>query len=76
MKLILVESQKLHRKKIWILSDKLDRFRKITILRPNFRNKLFLKLNLSKNVFNKSWCPKLMFFNEISFRKIQIIFDI
>jgi hypothetical protein len=27
----------------------------------DFRNKLFLKLNLSKNVFNKSWCPKLMF---------------
>ena len=26
----------------------------------DFRNKLFLKLNLSKNAFNKSWCPKLM----------------
>ena len=35
-------------------SDKVDRFRKFTILRPNFMNKLFLKLNLSKNVFNKS----------------------
>ena len=33
MKLIPVESQKLHRKKIWTLSDKLDRFRKITILK-------------------------------------------
>ena len=27
----------------------------------DFRNKLFLKLNLSKNVFNKSLCPKLIF---------------
>ena len=56
--------KKFHRKKIWTLSDKLDRFRKITILRPNIRNKLFLKLDSSKNVFNKSWCPKLIFFNE------------
>ena len=64
MKLILVESQKLHQKKFWSFWDKVDRFRKITILQPNFRNKLFLKLNLSKNYFNKSWCPKLIFFNE------------
>ena len=33
MKLIPVESQKLHRKKNWTLSDKLGRFRKITILK-------------------------------------------
>ena len=33
------------------------RFRKMTILRPDFRNRLISKLNLSKNVFNKSWCP-------------------
>jgi hypothetical protein len=26
-------------------------------------------LNLSKNVFNKSWCPKLIFFNENFFWK-------
>ena len=38
-------SQKLHQKKIWTHSEKLDRLRKITILRPNFRNKLFLKLD-------------------------------
>ena len=76
MKLILVESQKLHRKKIWTLSDKWDRFRKITILRPNFRNKLFSKLNLSKNIFNKSWCLKLKFFNQNFFRKIRTTFDI
>ena len=63
-------------KKIWTLLDKLDRFRKITILRPNFRNKLFLNLNLSKNVFNKSWCPQLIFFNEFFFVKIWTIFDI
>ena len=61
MNLILVESKK---KLEFFGSDKVDRFRKFTILRPNFRNKLFLKLNLSKNVFNKSWCPKLIFFNE------------
>ena len=30
----------------------------------DFRNKSFLKLILSENVFNKSWCPKLTFFNE------------
>ena len=29
----------------------------MTILRPNFKKGLILKLNLSKNVFNKSWCP-------------------
>ena len=69
MKLILVESQKLHQKTNWTLSDKLDRFRKITILRPNFRNKFSLKLNLSKNVFNKSWCPQLIFFNEKKVKK-------
>ena len=55
---------KIASKKFVTLSDKIDRFRKITILRPNFRNKLFLKLNLSKNVFNKSCCPKLIFFND------------
>ena len=43
----------------------------------NFRNKLFLKWNLSKNVFNKSWCPKLVLFNEIFFfGKIRPFFDI
>ena len=30
-----------------------DRFRKITILRPNCRNKSFLKLNLSKKNLSK-----------------------
>ena len=48
---------KIASKTIWTLSDKLDMFRKITILQPNFRNKSFLKVNLSKNVLNKSWCP-------------------
>ena len=48
----------------WSFSDKVDRFRKFTILQPNFRNKFSLKLNLSKNVFNKSWRPHLIFFNE------------
>ena len=33
------------KKKIWTLLDKLDRFRKITNLQLNFRNKSFLKLN-------------------------------
>ena len=55
---------KIASKKIWTLSDKLNRFRKITILPPNFRNKLFLKLDLSKNVFGKNWCPILIFFNK------------
>jgi hypothetical protein len=35
-------------------SDTVDTFRKFTILQPNFRNKLFLTLNLSKNVFDKN----------------------
>ena len=34
--------------------DKVDRFRKFTILQPNFMNIFFIKLNLSKNVFNNS----------------------
>ena len=42
----------------------------------DFRNKLFSKLNLSKKMFNKSWCPKLIFFIEKFLRKIQTIFDI
>ena len=45
------------------------RFRKIAILQPSFSNKLFLKLNLSKNDFSKSCCPKLIFFNDFFFRK-------
>ena len=57
-------------------SDKVDRFRKFTILRSNFGNKLFSKLNLSKNVFDKSCCPKSIFINEKKIRKIWTIFDI
>ena len=53
----LMESQKWHRKLFCV-----NRFWKITILRPNFRNKLFSKLCLSKNGVIKSWCPKLIFF--------------
>ena len=69
MKLILVESQKLHQKIFWSFSNKVVRFRKIAILQPSFSNKLFFKLNLSKNDFSKSCCPKLIFFNEVFFRK-------
>ena len=49
--------------------NKVVRFRKIAILQPSFSNKLFSKLNLSKNDFSKSCCPKLIFFNEFFFRK-------
>ena len=49
-------------------SNKVVRFRKIAILQPSFSNKVFLKLNLSKNDFSKSCCPKLIFFNDF-FRK-------
>ena len=76
MKLIQVESQKWHQKNFWTFSNKVVRFRKITILQPSFSNKLFLKLNLSKNVFDKSCCPKSIFFNEKKIRKIPTIFDI
>ena len=53
MKLILVESQKLHQNFFWSFLNKAVRFRKIAILQPSFSNKLFLKLNLSKNDFSK-----------------------
>ena len=36
-------------------------------------NKVFKKLELSKNVNNKKCDSKMMLFNEILFRKIQII---
>ena len=40
----------------------------------DFRNKLFFKLNLSKNVFNISWCPKLIFLNEkINFQSTILV---
>ena len=57
-------------------SNKVVRFRKIAILQPSFSNKLFSKLNLSKNDFSKSCCPKLIFFNEFFFVKIWTIFDV
>ena len=60
----------------WSFLDKVDRFRKFIILRPNFRNKFSLELNISKNVFNKSWCPQLIFLMKKKFRKIQTIFDV
>ena len=60
---------KLHQKIFWSFSNKVVKFRKIAILQPSFSNKLFLKLNLSKNDFSKSCCPKLIFFNEFFFRK-------
>ena len=59
----------------WSFSDKVDRFRKFTISQPNFRNKLFSKLNLSKSDFSKSCSPKLIFFNEFFFGKDLDNFD-
>ena len=50
--------------------------KKINIWWHHFRNKTFFKMKLSKNSFYKSWAPKLIFSNEIFFRKIRIIFDI
>ena len=69
-------SQKLHQNSFWSFSNKAVRFRKIAILQPSFSNKLFLELNLSKNDFSKSCCPKLIFFNEFFFVKIWTIFDV
>ena len=60
---------KIASKFFWSFSNKAVRFRKIAILQPSFSNKLFLKLNLAKNDFSKSCCPKLIFFNEFFFRK-------
>ena len=39
-------------------------------------NKVTEELKLSKNVFYKKCGTKLIFFNEIFFRKIQTLFDI
>ena len=39
---------------------------------PNFSNKVFLNLKLSKNHLNKKCAPNLIFFNE---KKIQIDLD-
>ena len=75
MKLMLHWSQKLHWKLFWTFSVKVIRPAKITIWRRHFRNKLFSKMKLSKNVFYKSWTPELIFSNEKN-REIQIIFDI
>ena len=72
MKLLLVESQKLHQKNFWSFSNKVVRFRKIAILQPSFSTKLFLKMNSSKNDLSKNCCPKLIFFNEFFF-KIEFI---
>ena len=40
---------KIASKFFWSFSNKVVRFRKISILQPSFSNKLFLRLNLSKN---------------------------
>ena len=45
MKLILVESQKLHQKNFWSFSNKVVRFRKITILQPSFSNIFFYPIS-------------------------------
>ena len=58
---------KIASKKFWSFSNNVVRFRKIAILQPSFSNKLFLKLNLPKNDFSKSCCPKLIFFNDFFF---------
>ena len=42
----------------------------------HFSNKVVLKLKSAKNAFYKKGAPKLIFFNEIFFRKIRMIFDI
>jgi hypothetical protein len=39
-------------------------------------DKLNKKLMLSKNVNNKKYTPKLVFFNERKMRKIGMIFDV
>ena len=42
----------------------------------HFSNNMVLNLKLAKNSFYKKGAPKLIFFNEIFFRKIRMIFDI
>jgi hypothetical protein len=42
----------------------------------HFSNNNILRLKLLKSVFYKKCDPKLIFFNEIFFRKIQTFFDI
>ena len=42
----------------------------------NFSNKVLRKLKFSKNANDEKYGPKMIFFNENFFRKIQIIIDI
>ena len=42
----------------------------------HFSDKGILKLKSAKNAFYKKGAPKLIFFNDIFFRKIRMIFDI
>ena len=42
----------------------------------HFNNKVVLKLKSAKNALYKKHAPKLIFFNEIFFSKIMMIFDI
>jgi hypothetical protein len=39
-------------------------------------NKVVQKLKLENNVFNKMWCPKLIFLNGKFLKKIPTIFEI
>ena len=43
---------------------------------PDFSKKVVLKLKLPKNNFNKSFAPKLFFFNEKKIRAIRMTFNI
>ena len=42
----------------------------------HFSNEVVLKLKSQKMLLTKKGAPKLIFFNEIFFRKIRMIFDI
>ena len=42
----------------------------------HFINKVVLRLKSAKNAFQKKGAPKLIFFYEIFFRKIWMIFDV
>ena len=49
---------------------------KLSKIGHHFSNNVIQKMILSKNVENKKFAPKLVFFNEKILKKIPMIFDV
>ena len=66
------ESTYMKEKKFKILSMNVS----LSKIGHDFSNKVVQKLTLEKNVFNKKWSPKLIFWDGFFFEKNRLIFDI